>query len=155
MRQCSLFLPFPFVSFPLPMSPRYERLTCAHCYSGYPPLHQMNETVCSQVHSLSSDRSRNRCRRSQTVLCVWRMCTQNAVLTCTCIQFINQPRSYGHTSRAPPGVSLPSGSRTRTLQILDPAYNHYATRGMCARSIQGWHAACACSMWCMCTQPHA
>jgi hypothetical protein len=37
-------------------------------------------------------------------------------------QFINQPRGYGHTTRATPGVSLPSGSRTRNLQILDPAY---------------------------------
>ncbi len=37
-------------------------------------------------------------------------------------QFINQSRGYGHTTRAPPGVSLPSGSRTRNLQILDPAF---------------------------------
>jgi hypothetical protein len=37
-------------------------------------------------------------------------------------QFINQPRGYGHTTRATPGVSLPSGSRTRNLRILDPAY---------------------------------
>jgi hypothetical protein len=29
---------------------------------------------------------------------------------------------YGHTTRAPPGVSLPSGSRARNLQILDPAF---------------------------------
>jgi hypothetical protein len=29
---------------------------------------------------------------------------------------------YGHTTRAPPGVSLPSGSRTRNLQILDPVF---------------------------------
>jgi hypothetical protein len=35
---------------------------------------------------------------------------------------MNQPRGYGHTTRATPGVSLPSGSRTRNLQILDPAY---------------------------------
>jgi hypothetical protein len=34
---------------------------------------------------------------------------------------INQG-GYGHTTRAPPGVSLPSGSRTRNLQILDPAF---------------------------------
>jgi hypothetical protein len=37
-------------------------------------------------------------------------------------QFSNQPRGYGHTTRAPPGVSLPSGSRTRNLRILDLAY---------------------------------
>jgi hypothetical protein len=34
---------------------------------------------------------------------------------------INQG-GYGHTTREPPGVSLPSGSRTRNLQILDPAF---------------------------------
>jgi hypothetical protein len=34
---------------------------------------------------------------------------------------INQG-GYGHITRAPPGVSLPSGSRTRNLQILDPAF---------------------------------
>jgi hypothetical protein len=37
-------------------------------------------------------------------------------------QFINQPTGYGHTTRATPGVSLPSGSRTRNLQILDLVY---------------------------------
>jgi hypothetical protein len=38
------------------------------------------------------------------------------------------PRSYGHTSRASHGVSLPSGSRTWNLQILDPEYKplHYS-----------------------------
>ena len=35
---------------------------------------------------------------------------------------MNQPRGYGHTTRATPGVSLPSGSRTRNLRILDPEY---------------------------------
>jgi hypothetical protein len=34
---------------------------------------------------------------------------------------INQG-GYGHTTRAPPGASLPSGFRTRNLQILDPAF---------------------------------
>jgi hypothetical protein len=34
---------------------------------------------------------------------------------------INQG-GYGHTTRALPGVSLPSGSRTRNLQTLDPAF---------------------------------
>jgi hypothetical protein len=34
---------------------------------------------------------------------------------------INQG-GYGRTSRATPGASLPSGSRTRNLQILDPAF---------------------------------
>jgi hypothetical protein len=29
---------------------------------------------------------------------------------------------HGHTPRAPPGVSLPSGSRTRNPRILDPSY---------------------------------
>jgi hypothetical protein len=37
-------------------------------------------------------------------------------------QFINQPRGYGRTTRATPGVSLPSGSRTRNLRILDAAH---------------------------------
>jgi hypothetical protein len=37
-------------------------------------------------------------------------------------QFMNQPGGYGHTTRATPWVSLPSGSRTRNLKILDPAY---------------------------------
>jgi hypothetical protein len=36
-------------------------------------------------------------------------------------QFMNQPRGHGHTARAPPGVSLPSGSRTRNLRILATA----------------------------------
>jgi hypothetical protein len=35
---------------------------------------------------------------------------------------MDQPRSYGHTTRAPPGVSLPSRSRTWNLRILDPAF---------------------------------
>jgi hypothetical protein len=34
---------------------------------------------------------------------------------------INQG-DYGHTTRAPPGASLPSGSRARNLRILDPAF---------------------------------
>ena len=32
-------------------------------------------------------------------------------------QFINQSRGYGHSTRKTPGVSLPSGYRTRNLQI--------------------------------------
>jgi hypothetical protein len=72
-------------------------------------------------------------------LCVYacvRACVRACVCVCVCVyglgilswetwgfpsQFINQPRGYGHTTRATPGVSLPCGSRTRNLQILDTA----------------------------------
>jgi hypothetical protein len=36
--------------------------------------------------------------------------------------FLINQEGYGHTTRAPPGVSLPSGSRTWNFQILDPAF---------------------------------
>jgi hypothetical protein len=36
-------------------------------------------------------------------------------------QFVNQPRGNGHTTRTPPGVSLPSRSRARYLQVLNHA----------------------------------
>jgi hypothetical protein len=45
-------------------------------------------------------------------------------------QLIKQPRSYSHTSRAPPGVSLPSRSRARNLRILDPAYKPFTLLGV-------------------------
>ncbi len=63
---------------------------------------------------------------------VYRYCTVYRYGTETCgfpSQCTNQPRGYGHTTRAPPGVSLPSGSRTRNLRILCPAYKPQGCSG--------------------------
>jgi hypothetical protein len=51
---------------------------------------------------------------------------------------INQG-GYGHTTRVPPGVSLPSGSRTRNLQILDPAFKPLRCSGDTQLSAQLTH----------------
>jgi hypothetical protein len=50
-------------------------------------------------------------------------------------QFIIRPRGQGYTSRAKPGVSLPSRLRTRNLRILDPAYKPLRYSGVIGDSL--------------------